>query len=251
MWPTTKPWVLPEKRPSVIRATSLPITAEVGASISRIPEPPLGPSKRMTITSPWVAVPSRMRRRASLSEPKNPGSAGKGWRLGEIHDGNHKQVPWHFGQEKRGMNDEPSDRAIPSPPKARYAHSDHGGACPPFRTGGSAPAGNPGDHPDDGIYEPRELNDRLLLGLKGTMSEFELGLSRQRARESLEQKVGRGHALRELPVGFIRTEDHRIEKIADRQVQQAIEGGSASFASGGARDRPRCGTGTRNRCFWR
>ena len=33
-----------------------------------------------------------------------------------------------------------------------------------------------------------------------------------------------GHALWELPVGFIRTEDHRIEKIADRQVQEAIEG---------------------------
>ena len=76
----------------------------------------------------------------------------------------------------------------------------------------------------DGIYEPRELNDRLLLGLKGTMSEFELGLLRQRAREAFEQKVGRGHALWELPVGFVRTEEHRIEKSADRQVQEAIEG---------------------------
>ncbi len=76
----------------------------------------------------------------------------------------------------------------------------------------------------DGIYEPRELNDRLLLGLKGTMSEFELGLLRQRARAAFEQKVGRGHALWELPVGFIRTEEHRVEKIADRQVQEAIEG---------------------------
>src|SRR5215467_9454054 len=42
---------------------------------------------------------------------------------------------------------------------------------------------------DDGIYDPRQLNDRLLLGLKGTMSEFELGLLRQRAREAFEQKV--------------------------------------------------------------
>ena len=76
----------------------------------------------------------------------------------------------------------------------------------------------------DGIYDPRELNDRLLLGLKGTMSEFELGLLRQRARQAFEQKIARGHALWVLPVGFVRTQDDRIEKIADRQVQEAIEG---------------------------
>src|SRR5262249_22844823 len=43
------------------------------------------------------------------------------------------------------------------------------------------------DH--DGVYNPRMINDRLLLGLKGTMSEFELSLFRQRAREALEQKI--------------------------------------------------------------
>ncbi len=75
---------------------------------------------------------------------------------------------------------------------------------------------------DDGVYDPRQLNDRLLLGLKGTMSEFELGLLRQRAREAFEQKARRGHALWELPVGFVRTEDFRIEKTPDRQVQQAL-----------------------------
>jgi DNA invertase Pin-like site-specific DNA recombinase len=74
----------------------------------------------------------------------------------------------------------------------------------------------------DGIYDPRQLNDRLLLGLKGTMSEFELGLLRQRAREAFEQKVSRGFALWELPVGFVRTAEGRIEKTPDRQVQQAI-----------------------------
>jgi len=74
----------------------------------------------------------------------------------------------------------------------------------------------------DGIYEPRQLNDRLILGLKGTMSEFELGLLRQRAREAFEQKVRRGFALWEVPVGFVRTEEGRIEKTPDRQVQQAI-----------------------------
>jgi excisionase family DNA binding protein len=76
----------------------------------------------------------------------------------------------------------------------------------------------------DGVYDPRALNDRLLLGLKGTMSEFELGLLRQRAREAFELKVRRGHAMWEMPVGFVRSEEHRIEKIADRQVQQVLEG---------------------------
>ena len=74
----------------------------------------------------------------------------------------------------------------------------------------------------DGIYDPQQLNDRLLLGLKGTMSEFELGLLRQRAREAFEQKVKRGFALWELPVGFVRTEEGGIEKTPDRQVQQTI-----------------------------
>ncbi len=50
----------------------------------------------------------------------------------------------------------------------------------------------------DGVYDPRQLNDRLVLGLKGTMSEFELGLLRQRAREAFEQKVRRGFALWEV-----------------------------------------------------
>ncbi len=74
----------------------------------------------------------------------------------------------------------------------------------------------------DGIYDPRQLNDRLVLGLKGTLSEFELGLLRQRAREAFAQKVRRGFALWEVPVGFIRTEEGLIEKTPDRQVQQAI-----------------------------
>jgi DNA invertase Pin-like site-specific DNA recombinase len=74
----------------------------------------------------------------------------------------------------------------------------------------------------DGIYDPRLVNDRLLLGLKGTMSEFELTLLRQRAQEALRQKIQRGAVLTEVPVGYVRTEDQRIELTPDRQVQQAI-----------------------------
>ncbi|TAK30232.1 MAG: recombinase family protein [Myxococcaceae bacterium] len=75
---------------------------------------------------------------------------------------------------------------------------------------------------DDGIYDPRLINDRLLLGLKGTMSEFELSLFRQRAREAFEQKVRRGCVMWEVPVGFVRTPDDRVEKSPDRQIQAAI-----------------------------
>jgi len=76
----------------------------------------------------------------------------------------------------------------------------------------------------EGIYDPRQLNDRLLLGLKGTMSEFELGLFRERARKAFEMKIGKGHALWEMPIGLVRNEEDRVEKIADRQVQEAISG---------------------------
>ncbi len=86
----------------------------------------------------------------------------------------------------------------------------------------------------EGVYDARQLNDRLLLGLKGTMSEFELGLLRQRARQAFEQKVQRGYALWELPVGFVRTEDQRIEKTPDLEVQQAIEGVFKKFSELGS-----------------
>ena len=75
---------------------------------------------------------------------------------------------------------------------------------------------------DDGIYDPKLLNDRLLLGLKGTMSEYEVGLMRQRARQAYLQKVQRGCALWQVAVGFVRTEEGQIEKHPDRQVEQAI-----------------------------
>jgi DNA invertase Pin-like site-specific DNA recombinase len=74
----------------------------------------------------------------------------------------------------------------------------------------------------DGIYDPRLLNDRLLLGMKGTMSEFELGLLRQRAQEAYRQKALRGDVMTRVPVGFVRKGDNGIEMTPDRQVQQAI-----------------------------
>jgi DNA invertase Pin-like site-specific DNA recombinase len=74
----------------------------------------------------------------------------------------------------------------------------------------------------EGIYDPRLLNDRLLLGLKGTMSEAELGWIRQRAQEGLLAKARRGALILGLPVGYIQTRDGRVEKHPDQRVQHAI-----------------------------
>lgn len=76
------------------------------------------------------------------------------------------------------------------------------------------------DH--DGVYDPCQLNDRLLLGLKGTMSEFEMSLLRQRALESRKQKILRGKVLNQVAIGYVRTDDDHIEMTPDKQVQDAV-----------------------------
>jgi len=74
----------------------------------------------------------------------------------------------------------------------------------------------------EGIYDPRQLNDRLLLGLKGTISEAELGWLRQRAQAGLLAKAHRGELVLGLPVGYVRTPENHVEKDPDLRVQQAI-----------------------------
>lgn len=75
----------------------------------------------------------------------------------------------------------------------------------------------------DGVYDPGFLNDRLLLGLKGTMSEFELNLLRQRCQEAIRQKARRGELQFALPVGYRWAPNGKVEMDPDRRVQQAIE----------------------------
>lgn len=82
---------------------------------------------------------------------------------------------------------------------------------------------------ENGVYDPRLLNDRLLLGLQGTMSEFELGLFQQRSREALLAMIRRGLAPWMPPTGYVRTETLGIEMTPDRQVQQAIRGVFTKF----------------------
>ena len=75
----------------------------------------------------------------------------------------------------------------------------------------------------DGVYSPADFNDRLLLGLKGTMSEAELHLIRARLDGGLRNKAERGELRLALPVGLDRDEDDRIVLCPDEQVRHAIE----------------------------
>jgi len=76
------------------------------------------------------------------------------------------------------------------------------------------------DH--DGIYDPRLVNDRLLLGLKGIMSDFEMATLRQRALEAQRAKAQRGELWMHLPVGLEYGPTGTIELDPDARVQQAI-----------------------------
>jgi DNA invertase Pin-like site-specific DNA recombinase len=76
------------------------------------------------------------------------------------------------------------------------------------------------DH--DGIYDPRVLNDRLLLGMKGTFSEMELSLFRQRSQMALREKSMRGDLFTTVPVGYQRVGKDGLEKDPDRRVVEAI-----------------------------
>ncbi|HVH66659.1 MAG TPA: recombinase family protein [Gemmatimonadales bacterium] len=86
----------------------------------------------------------------------------------------------------------------------------------------------------EGIYDPRDFNDRLLLGLKGTMSEWELGVMRQRSLEALRLKAARGELYTTVPIGFLRTWDHRLELDPDQRIQQAIRLVFQQFAATGS-----------------
>ncbi|KOF13204.1 DNA recombinase [Ensifer adhaerens] len=73
----------------------------------------------------------------------------------------------------------------------------------------------------EAVYAPRQGNDRLLLGLKGSLNEYELDLLRQRSLSARYEKARRGELVVATPVGFVKAGD-RIEKDPDRRVQEAI-----------------------------
>jgi DNA invertase Pin-like site-specific DNA recombinase len=82
---------------------------------------------------------------------------------------------------------------------------------------------------NDGIYDPRLYNDRLLLGLKGTMSEAELHLLRQRLDAGRMNQVKRGAYRQRLPTGYVRLPDGSVVKDPDDQVRHIIELAFAKF----------------------
>ena len=73
----------------------------------------------------------------------------------------------------------------------------------------------------EAVYAPRLGNDRLLLGLKGSLNEYELDLLRQRSLAARHAKAKRGELVVAAPVGFVQAGD-RLEKDPDRRVQEAI-----------------------------
>ena len=75
---------------------------------------------------------------------------------------------------------------------------------------------------EDGLYDPRLPNDRLLLGMKGTMSEMELSILRQRSLEALRQKARRGELFLSVAVGYVKVRHDRIAKEPDQRVREAL-----------------------------
>src|SRR5579864_4964843 len=87
----------------------------------------------------------------------------------------------------------------------------------------------------DGIYHPALFNDRLLLGLKGTMSEAELHVLRARLNGGIRNKAARGELRRGLPVGFVWGEaDGEVRFHPDEAVVTAIRNVFAKFAETGS-----------------
>ena len=74
----------------------------------------------------------------------------------------------------------------------------------------------------DGVYDPRHPNDRLLLGMKGSISEFELGIMRTRMLEAARAKARRGELRYTPPIGYIWDRDAGIMFDPDRRIQEVI-----------------------------
>jgi DNA invertase Pin-like site-specific DNA recombinase len=76
---------------------------------------------------------------------------------------------------------------------------------------------------EDGIYDARQPNDRLLLGMKGTLSEMELSTLRQRSQEALMQKARRGELYSTVAIGYVRAPNDRVEIDPDKRIRRAID----------------------------
>jgi len=87
---------------------------------------------------------------------------------------------------------------------------------------------------EDGLYDPCDFNDRLLLGLKGTMSEAELHFIRARLRGGIISKAKRGELVMALPVGLVYGPTGQVGLDPDAGVQHAVNHLFATFARTGS-----------------
>jgi DNA invertase Pin-like site-specific DNA recombinase len=74
----------------------------------------------------------------------------------------------------------------------------------------------------DGVYDPNDTNDRLLLGLKGTISEFELCIMRNRLERGKLNKARRGELIINAPVGYVKTPTGGLALDPDDQVRAVV-----------------------------
>src|SRR6516225_4608884 len=86
----------------------------------------------------------------------------------------------------------------------------------------------------DGVYDPGDVNDRMLLGLKSTMGEVELHVMAQRLQASKKAAAGRGELRAPLPVGYVHDELGGVVIDPDAEVQAAIADVFAAFAACGS-----------------
>src|SRR5438128_2227426 len=75
----------------------------------------------------------------------------------------------------------------------------------------------------EGIYDPRDYNDRLLLGLRGLLSEAELHTLRLRMDAGRRRQIEQGRYQQHVPTGLVRLEDGSVSKTPDMQVQRTID----------------------------
>ena len=86
----------------------------------------------------------------------------------------------------------------------------------------------------EAVYDPRLTNDRLLLGMKGTISEMEVANFRARGQAALQQKAARGALVQRVAIGYVKGLDDRIEKSPDARIRSAIELIFSKFAELGS-----------------
>jgi DNA invertase Pin-like site-specific DNA recombinase len=84
------------------------------------------------------------------------------------------------------------------------------------------------------IYDPTQINDALLLGIKGTISEMEVATFRQRAQSALQNMAKRGELFRRIAIGYVRGPGNRIDKDPDERIRAALELAFRKFAELGS-----------------